>query len=1173
MEESITISWIHSVNSAGDLLEYRVYVNQEVDGVVVPAAQNSYEKTGLTAAMEYEFKVTAVDETGNESAGVTLTTTTLLLNPANVTVEPFSGYVTLSWDAALPAEFVKNYRVYRSDTDFTSVEGMSPVRITPQTTVTVSGLTNGTTYYFAVTTVNQSDGENKTVATVSAMPDADGQGPQVSTIQFNDGPFADGDTLTQSGTLSVDAADPAGISKVEFFLDGALLRRDFNAVYSCYLDVANMTDGPHVIVVTTFDTLGNSETFTYNMTVGLGLPSTPTITFPLNNSLTNKLEVTITGTSDKYTDVTLIHDGTETTAVATVGPLGAFSIPFTLNNGENRLRAVAENRSGKGQPGPEVLVTVDTSIPDSPTSLTAQSRKGGEVKLLWQKPLGNDFAGFNVYRATSSFSSIPAAEKVNAELLLSTGYMDLPSSEGIWYYRVTTQDSAGNESALSQEAIGVSDSTMPKAVSITYTPTGPYDVGTGRYGAGTVNVLLTASEPLSSTPFLTITPDGGLPMAVELTESSDVEYSGFFIISGTTVSGNAYAVFSARDAAGNRGTDIDVGDMILIDTNGPEVVRLDVTPEEPIKNSDQTPVAVSITIGLNDHMKSGQIPLLTCMIANNAGRTVSVDNLALTTAEPGEAEAWQGSFDLPADAGFSGPETFHFVYQGVDDIDNTSDKVQANNLFQVYQGGLPPLAAPNSLVGKALSGGRVSLTWEAVEFAAAYQVYRQGPGDADLLPLTLVEGNTVYEDQTNTDGDYVYAVASVRRENSEESVSGMSSTVEVEADSIAPNAPRNLALDLVPQGIRAQWEEPIYTEPVTCAIYRSDQTEITSVAGLTPLATDIPQTMAVDPTPSQTDHCYAITAVDEVGNESVPSNSFYLNFDLLPVATMTVVQQDYDPPVVSWSHSDTSGKIAGYYAYIGKDRNGIPVNLALMTKTSFVDHGYAADERSYAVVAVDTNSIESMVRSVILPDVTAALTADSRINRGIMNRIEYIIENHSAFPVTNIRMKAEIGGKVHTSEKFSLEAGAAITVPVIVGGYETLADIENLVSTIEITPNPGEMVKIVQTSQVDVGDSLMVLQILNEEFIRGGAGPVRFTFENTGAAEVEIVTAENGSNSDSTEITFYLEDGDENILYSKSFKQSLGDFLVTLPNQKTVARIPAGEILTSQPRDPGSNLD
>ncbi len=65
------------------------------------------------------------------------------------------------------------------------------------------------------------------------------------------------------------------------------------------------------------------------------------------------------------------------------------------------------------------------------------------------------------------------------------------------------------------------------------------------------------------------------------------------------------------------------------------------------------------------------------------------------------------------------------------------------------------------------------------------------------------------------DGTYVYAAATIRRENQEESISGLSSTASVTSDSIAPEAPVNLVLDMVSQGIRAQWTAPAYTESVT----------------------------------------------------------------------------------------------------------------------------------------------------------------------------------------------------------------------------------------------------------------------------------------------------------------------------------------------------------------------
>jgi tetratricopeptide (TPR) repeat protein len=52
---------------------------------------------------------------------------------------------------------------------------------------------------------------------------------------------------------------------------------------------------------------------------------------------------------------------------------------------------------------------------------------------------------------------------------------------------------------------------------------------------------------------------------------------------------------------------------------------------------------------------------------------------------PGEAEAWQLTFFLPADAGLDGAETLSFIYRGIDDLDNVSTKIAAENQFQIFQ--------------------------------------------------------------------------------------------------------------------------------------------------------------------------------------------------------------------------------------------------------------------------------------------------------------------------------------------------------------------------------------------------------------------------------------------------------------------------------------------------------
>ena len=54
--------------------------------------------------------------------------------------------------------------------------------------------------------------------------------------------------------------------------------------------------------------------------------------------------------------------------------------------------------------------------------------------------------------------------------------------------------------------------------------------------------------------------------------------------------------------------------------------------------------------------------------------------------------------------------------------------------------------------------------------------------------------------------------------------------------------------------------------------------------------------------------------------------------------------------------------------------------------------------------------------------------------------------------------------------------------PVVIGGYNDLADISDLIVTTEITPNTGEKVKIIRTSDIDVADGALAIGILNEEF-------------------------------------------------------------------------------------------
>ena len=215
------------------------------------------------------------------------------------------------------------------------------------------------------------------------------------------------------------------------------------------------------------------------------------------------------------------------------------------------------------------------------------------------------------------------------------------------------------------------------------------------------------------------------------------------------------------------------------------------------------------------------------------------------------------------------------------------------------------------------------------------------------------------------------------------------------------------------------------------------------------------------------------------------------------------------------------------------------------------------------MTAVDSNGIESPGRSITLPLLEATIKEGEQLKRGLMNRFEYVVENRSAAKVEHIRLKAAIGSRQHLSEGFSMDAAGSRVMPVSIGGYADLPDLADVTTTIAITPNEGEEVQIIRTAEIAVEDGMLLLEVLNEAFTRGGVGKVQFTLKNTGDEEIEIITATASGSSPSNEVAFSLLDDDGNVLSYQPFKQNLGQNVVALANGKTVARIAAGAVFTS----------
>ena len=143
----IALSWSASTDNVA-VTGYRVYR----DGVFLTTLGNvtTYQNTGLTASTTYSYNVDAIDAAGNASGVSTAASaTTLAPNTA-----------TLAWDAVTAAS-LSGYRVYYGTAPGTYLQSAGlGLDIGNVTIYTVTGLSSGIRYYFAVTAIDTSNDES-----------------------------------------------------------------------------------------------------------------------------------------------------------------------------------------------------------------------------------------------------------------------------------------------------------------------------------------------------------------------------------------------------------------------------------------------------------------------------------------------------------------------------------------------------------------------------------------------------------------------------------------------------------------------------------------------------------------------------------------------------------------------------------------------------------------------------------------------------------------------------------------------------------------------------------------------------------------------------------------------------------------------------------------------------
>ena len=1157
----VALAWTAPTDPEGDLAELVLSADGEVVATLDPSA-TTHLVEGLVPASKIAFRLVSVDAIGNESGGIQTTSYTWLPNPGDVAVaEGLHERLRLTFTPPEPLANVKQLAVYVRPAAFDSVAGLTPVKTLPAsaTEVTVTGLTNGVPAYVAIATVNKSNGTDPAVVSVVGTPVEDTTGPALSDLLYSGQPLAVGGTIDDDGVLAVTASDPVGVAFVRFLLDGVVLGTDQSPSggYTVQVFVDGLTEGEHLLHIDAADVLGNPSALQQAIVVQHAPPRPPVITTPTDGAAVSSDKLLVSGTARPGARVTVYRDGSQTLSVPVDGA-GGFSGIVVLASGQNTLTATATGIGGEGQPSDPVHVLLDDVVPTAPRALTATAKEAGVVRLRWHDDgtaPASGLAEYRLYRSQAAFDDVSQATLVKTVPKGSDlAYDDLTPSDATWTYRVTVVSGAGGESPPSPAAVATSDATAPKATEIIWTPLGAWV--DPRFGVGDVQVDVTFSEPLGTAPFLSLVPDGGLPLAIDLVRSTDTLYTGTVSVTSGTPSGTALVVLSARDRVLNRGTLVETGGSLEIDTDAPDVAALTLSPASPIQNDADAPATVNVTVTLTEALPAGVAPELSWRLA-----TSHPDATALPLApsdQVTDGTTWVGGFILPQDGGATA-EALVFDYLGVDALGNESTHIVGPSSAEVFQGALPALPAPLGLSGTSLPAGRVRLAWAQVPGAAEYELLRGDPAGSALAAIGRVT-QTSFEEDPGEDGQWRYAVASVRAHGALETVSEPTPPVSVASDRTPPAGADDLTLALTPAGIRLVWAPPAGQEPVTWRIYRSAIDPLVDISGLAPLVTGLSATDVVDPTPSDSEHSYVVVAEDGAGNLSPPSPSRYLNAGLLPVRTISAVDDGETGTRLSWTHQSPS-VVAFAVTLDGLDAPGSP-----LVERTLLDPEPSVAARTYGVTAIDDASFESLERPLTRPAVTVAVPAGETVARGIIATTRVTVTSDSDVPASfGATLSLTVAGRTFTARDVALVAGEPTAVPVVVGLAADSAATEPGTAALAFSPEPGASVEVRRPVALATAPESYTFEVLAESFVRGANGAARLRFYNPFDTTVELVTARSSGQLPSDEIRFELEDLDGNLITTAALNHGTGDGVIGLGSGTVVARVPPGGTYTSAP--------
>jgi chitinase len=267
--------------------------------------------------------------------------------------------VSLRWGASTGAT---GYRVYYQPNSSAqpfggtgASQGSAPVDVSNQTSATISGLDPANAYYFAVTAYNEA-GESS-YSNVVSVPELTSPTTSISYPANN---------ASVSGTvaLTASASDNVGVSRVEFYVNGALQGSDTSTPYTCSWNTASLAAGSYTLTARAYDAAGNvgqSGAVTVTVVNDTTAP-TVSLTSPANGATVNGTVAVTASASDNVgvSRVEFFANGTLLSA-SNVAPYSYSWNTAAVSNGSYTLMARAHDAAGNVRDSSSVSVVVNNS--------------------------------------------------------------------------------------------------------------------------------------------------------------------------------------------------------------------------------------------------------------------------------------------------------------------------------------------------------------------------------------------------------------------------------------------------------------------------------------------------------------------------------------------------------------------------------------------------------------------------------------------------------------------------------------------------------------------------------------------------------------------------------------------------------------------------------------------